>query len=515
MPSKYLAFLIKFSVIFGGVMGFAWISKAQNAPFVEINFPIETVYQSSVAWGDYNNDERLDLIIMGWDETHKKRVTHLFKNSSDGLVDSKIYLPKVNSIVSNNLAWGDYDNDGNLDLILTGNDGFERVAHLFKNEGQSKFREIKANFVGVYASSVAWGDYDNDGKIDLLVTGQDNERNEITKIYHNTSNGFKDLEGNFEGVFNGESSWTDFDNDGYFDFMITGRNAKGKYVTRLYHNNQNGTFSEAKAIFEGLYKSAQAWADYNDDGLIDLLLAGSLEDETKITKLYKNDGNGLFSEDKNANFEQLTSADIAWGDYDNDGKIDVIMMGIDKTDKRKVKLYKNLGGGKFEDVKHDLVNIDFGSLTWGDFDKDKKLDLILTGQDDAFQTHFNIYKNETPVANQNPNPPTNLVASVKGNEVTLSWDRATDNGENATSSNSLSYNIYVGTSLLSSNIVSPMSDLKTGFRRVIGHGNNYYATQMTIRNLPPGTYHWSVQSIDNSFAGSKFAEEHTFTIEAK
>ena len=82
-------------------------------------------------------------------------------------------------------AWGDYDNDGDLDILLTGSNG-GKISKVYRNDSGS-FADINANLTGVNYGSVAWGDYDNDGDLDILLTGDDTDDNHITKVYRNDS----------------------------------------------------------------------------------------------------------------------------------------------------------------------------------------------------------------------------------------------------------------------------------------------------------------------------------------
>ena len=83
------------------------------------------------------------------------------------------------------MAWGDYDNDGDLDILLTGDHGSGgRVAKVYRNDGGGTFTDIGAGLTGVYDSSVAWGDYDNDGDLDILLTGYSGS-GKVAKVYRN------------------------------------------------------------------------------------------------------------------------------------------------------------------------------------------------------------------------------------------------------------------------------------------------------------------------------------------
>jgi hypothetical protein len=123
-----------------------------------------------------------------------------------------------------------------------------------------------------------------------------------------------------------------------------------------------------------------------------------------------------------------------------------------------------------------------------------------------------IYRNNSFVTNTPPVAPAGSHAEVSGIRARLLWSKSTDDH---TSQNTLNYNVRIGTSPGGSDIVSPMaqvSGLQDGFRRIPKHGNVFHTNSEYFVDLAAGTYYWGVQAIDNSFIGSPFATEGTFTI---
>src|SRR5262249_51859906 len=116
----------------------------------------------------------------------------------------------------------------------------------------------------------------------------------------------------------------------------------------------------------------------------------------------------------------------------------------------------------------------------------------------------NTYSLNTP-----PSAPAHLASAVQGSSVRLSWNRSNDS---QTDSHALTYNLRVGTVSSGSQKVSAMANGATGYREIAQIGNTNLDTAWTIKGLPVGTYYWSVQAIDNAFAGSAFAAEDSFTI---
>src|SRR5439155_15520935 len=121
------------------------------------------------------------------------------------------------------------------------------------------------------------------------------------------------------GLYFAAVAWGDYDNDGKPDLFLTGANAASAPVSQLWHNDGNGSFSlNTNVTFAQVFASAVAWGDYDNDGRLDLLLVGATTG-APVTQLWHNDGNGLFSLNTNAPLPAVYFASVAWGDYDNDG----------------------------------------------------------------------------------------------------------------------------------------------------------------------------------------------------
>jgi Ca2+-binding RTX toxin-like protein len=152
--------------------------------------------------------------------------------------------------------------------------------------------DVTTQIVELTNGSVDSVDYDNDGDLDLLITGVDNEGVKQTILYQKDNQGnFTDVEVNLTGISNSDTAWGDYDNDGDFDLLLAGINNKGEEVTQLYQNNstpKQTTF--IKTTFTGLTGVSDpslAWGDYDNDGDLDILLSGSQEG-LPITEIYEN-----------------------------------------------------------------------------------------------------------------------------------------------------------------------------------------------------------------------------------
>jgi len=258
--------------------------------------------------------------------------------------------------------------------------------------------------------------------------------------------------------------------------------------------------------------SSVAWADFDDDGDLDILLSGQKsysEDTNYISTIYRNDGNDIFTELTGLGLTGVSMCSVASGDYDNDGDLDILLSG-NSDNNPTTKIYRNEGNFIFnEHTNMGIQDVEYCSVAWGDYDNDGDLDFLLAGRivNDKFSK---IYRNEiTPEENTPPLAPVNLNHTYINDTLTISWDNATDD---LTPQNGLSYNCIIGTSSLGCQKVSPMSDISTGWRKVVDHGNTNQNTFWKYTNLDDGIYYWSVQAIDHCYLGSPFADEEIFII---
>ena len=120
------------------------------------------------------------------------------------------------------------------------------------------FVDITAGLEGARHSSVAWGDYDNDGDLDILLTGYTSSE-VISRVYANDAGTFTDITAGLEGVWHSSVAWGDYDNDGDLDILLTGITGSG-YISRVYANDA-GTFTDITAGLEGVRYSSVAWGD--------------------------------------------------------------------------------------------------------------------------------------------------------------------------------------------------------------------------------------------------------------
>jgi uncharacterized repeat protein (TIGR01451 family) len=360
---------------------------AQQACLIEVNdTPFAPVNRSSVAWIDYDKDNDLDLLIAG--EDNDVYQTTLYRNDNGAFVDSQITLIGV---ANSTIAWGDYNKDGYPDLILTGENGdSDAILKLYRNDssnGSRTLTEVSSPFDELRWPSAAWADYDNDGNLDLVISGLSTDTFQaITLLYRNNNGVFVKQEGDgytLQGVRSGKMAWADYDRDNDLDLFVAGRGTEIFDLQAVLYRNDGGKFvaqTGAGYSFPKLQQNSVAWADYDNDGDPDLLLAGGTSGGDVMTTLYRND-NGNFVDSGTA-LTGFFSASVAWADYDNDNDLDLFIAGNVDNLNFLAKLYRNDGGNFTEQpaaAAPAFPGTGNGGAAWGDYDSDGDFDLVFTG----------------------------------------------------------------------------------------------------------------------------------------
>jgi hypothetical protein len=380
---------------------------------------------AGAVWFDYNNDGLMDLYVVSGkpmgEGMHPYPLrkppetpphNHLYRNDGNGhFTDVTEQAHVGGDLFSMAAIAADYDNDGNVDLLVT---GYGRVI-LYRNKGDGTFEDVteKAGIhVPGWSIGATWLDYDRDGCVDLFIGRYvkfDPEYHEYyaadnypgpldyapqsSMLFHNNCNGtFTDvsekagiskLKARAMGVTSG-----DFDLDGYPDIYV----ANDKTENFLLHNQKDGTFKEMAVAAgvaygqngENTSAMGPVFLDFDHSGLVDLWVSDS-----KYNRLMKNTGKMTFDDvTQQAGISQLAAQYVSWGtgayDFDNDGRTDLFIAhgGLIHMIPQEHSVFRQTAPWKFEDVSRtagpffEKKSVARGAA-FADYDNDGRMDVFI------------------------------------------------------------------------------------------------------------------------------------------
>ena len=486
-----------------------------------VTSPFVGLENGAVSWGDYDQDGDQDVAVMG--QGISGAVTKVYENKNGVFVDTN---QNFNRVYAGDIAWVDINKDGWLDLAVSGSNGVAPLTKIYINDKGTSFAStIDFGLPQLFSSKMAWGDLDNDGDIDLAITGVDASDKFQFNIYYrdNTQNKFTaesktintqsgPLAGNnYKGVIDGDLKIVDLDLDGDNDIVYNGVNSDGTtYSNTLYNtyiknnsnNNNNPIFSNTSL---SLKNSVIEVARIGSENRMSIFSSGI--NQSGNIELYSNEPlmNAIGSASIDL-FPKLKNGDISVVDFNNDGYNDILFTGEDVSGTSQTKLYYQNSNGNFKLAPLNLEGLRNSTANWVDYDNDGDLDLFLTGMGSTGAKTL-LYKSEIKnKRNTAPVIPSGLIAEDLGNgKIKFQWTPPADDY-----SASLGYVVRLGKTPGGTELSNTESNLKTGDRLITKQApiyTNFYEMQ-----LDPGKYYWSVQAVDSGLKGGAFAAESTFTL---
>ena len=440
---------------------------------------------ASAVFFDYDNDGNLDLMVAGSvDGTSTAAITELYKNSGAPdytltLVETAVFVGISAEGGDNNtrlLEVVDYNNDGWLDVFISGNSGGTwevsgngRVVALYKNNhGTFELQTTSvggSNFVSMNGGGIHCGDVNRDGYADMIVSGYvDGDIQTVTDLYINDGNGgftfFADSRTLFTGHTQGETFFTDVNNDGWLDIVEIGRDVHNGWANfaNLFINNKNLTFTKHDAAATGLIggSASVAVGDLNNDGKIDIAASGW---GPNMSFFYNKGDNSFLAKAIDPDKARARAGCINFVDFDKDGNLDFTIFG-----------YRDGGDGTPENP------------TWPDFLlKNRLADGIVT--------------------NARPSTPANFNVTTSGSNVVLTWDKASDDN---TPADAIRYNVYAKKRTGTETFLFFPADVTSGLLKANGVRPLISGTTITLKGLALADYTFGVQAIDNGNLGGSF-----------
>ena len=385
--------ILFFLILFGFHVNSQSISLELATPQPEIF----EVYSGSIVHGDFDNDGDLDLIQSGIGENGTGQSVQLTVFLNDGQGNFTELAQNFNDFWNTETAYvADLDGDNDLDLIVAA----YNTTELYKNDGQGNFIfENNTPFQPSSAGDISIGDVDGDGDNDVIQHGSLDLSNPFTALYLNDGNGnFTEVtDAGFQPYANAGSEFIDLENDGDLDFIVFGNDVTDVNEVKFYENDGSGNFTSIDTGNVIAHSTEDIdVGDIDNDGDMDFLVSGISVDSESKTSLYLNDGNGNFTALANTPFPDVFANSNNIADLDNDGDLDVLIVGSAGGGIPNIFaiVFENLGNNNF--IAADSLSGEYiPANTIADFNGDGKKDIIIQG----FVDDTNVYWNQTVISN--------------------------------------------------------------------------------------------------------------------
>jgi len=498
--------------------------------------PDEDFWVISTAPADYDNDGDLDIAVLGYYVVYfisaMDKLVLMRNDGPAGPAEWELTYIDVPlgtlTASSSDMAWGDADADGDLDLVV-GSDGMTVIYRndsgtlVMTNTNLPAYWEdnMQADFD---LRSITWADFDNDGDQDLLLPSIFNDTAYAfrTALMRNDGpNGtggwnFTETGPVFAPTMHAQSAWADYDTDGDLDLLLINiAPLTEEGFIRRYRNDSNGVFVGEDILDSLTIEHGEAqWGDYDGDGDLDILVAGNLREldgtyTPMALRIYRNDSDNYVPLEVIANPQgegwfDFTAA--TWADYDSDGDMDILLAGNYNSGSQiegRARIYSN-DNGVFTDSGNELPSPRAsgdrgGTFSWLDLDGEGDLDYFIAGQyfvpggNGLVEAQMHIYRNDTPGQNTAPSIPTGLsVIQLSTTSALLSWDPGIDDH---TPVNALTYDLK----LFRNNVPVTVS------AHTPEPGNVSAVTEWLLTGLQAGNYTWTLSVIDAAYIASPVA----------
>jgi hypothetical protein len=364
-------------------------------PFVKVTSGPEisdSGWSFGVSWVDYDGDRYPDLFIANNNFSDPTEKNLFYHNNGNGTYTRITEGDIAASCGCLSATWADLDGDGDLDCYACR--PFLNANLLFINDGSGRFhKDTVSPLVSdkKFSMEAQWIDYDKDGRLDLFVANHARPSTSmLVSFYHNDAGTFKLIKNSDIGLIEDEANgiaWCDYNNDRWPD-LFWSRNNK---LSILFTNQGNGTFAPTDNILSAAPAKYQGnWADFDNDGDFDIY-AGT--DSIRGITLYENIGDGRFEliDDTVLVRDTGSWAGGFWGDYDNDGFLDLFVTGEDTYEARPNRLYHNNGDGTFSRLTEGEIATDLEpshAAAWADHDRDGDLDLYVANVNNVNNTLY-------------------------------------------------------------------------------------------------------------------------------
>ncbi len=443
-----------------------------------------TTYTNAV-FLDFDNDENLDLLIMGqggdWNISGDVKFVTLYRNLGAGedfrfeRVPDAGFLQRRDEGFYNPVSTGDFDHDGYTDVLVMSHHDGRHIDLYLNDKGTGRFVRREAGFEAASNGSVMFGDLNDDGWLDVEYSGRGDKGSAVLKTYVNRQDGsFADLTPDgLAGAFQGQSTLADIDADGRLDIISTGNGDDGACLASIYYNTTGDpghpSFRRVPGEESGILGASRAnplAADFNADGRMDVIVNGEAGDGSGFrNRIYYQDGNGKFTMDASYPIVPVNQdGGINMGDWNADGNMDVIVGGYIGT-------------------------------------RD-------AGEPACYSSPLRVYENKPGrnglKGNTFPDAPRDVSAEMQGSRLVIRWEDGSDDESPAAA---LRYNLFVRNETTGETYFLVPANRDTGKLKVGTDLQTSLSSRVKTYSVKPfgdGEYTVGVQTLDQSYAGSVF-----------
>tara|TARA_B110001469_G_scaffold71725_1_gene68180 strand:+ start:233 stop:6205 length:5973 start_codon:yes stop_codon:yes gene_type:complete len=480
---------------------------------------LKSLLNSSYDLGDFDNDKDIDLIISGF-STFDGIETILYENITEPGGDLSLLATNNNivSIKNGSTDFIDFDSDGDLDIVMSGTSYNSDIFEVYLNNGSITWPRIDVGLDGIRDTKVDLGDFDGDGYTDLLYSGTQTGYGKVTKLSEFDPNNFtySDSEFNVSDIQDATVEFGDIEGDGDLDFVIAGTSSSsGENILRTYINYRNDSYDVLNPPIEGKYDVL-----IKHDELNTTMKNSSSVEVTAIQLIYQNnldidlvksiESLSKLNDDQNLTIVKNNNKVIIYGD------ITKRFSSIDSY--QPILVHKTSGN-----ILSEIVSVAgysgerLKSLTSRSSIYEEGFVLnSFSGNNTKILSRSGLVDNniEEMIVNQRPDMPFVLSEEVLNPSNNIGKTEVLLSWNQAyddnTPSEGLTYSVRVGTSPGGEDVLSSNATSE-GILKSSSKGNAEHNTSWKLA-LNPGKYYWSVQSIDNSFNGSLFSAENDFEI---